>query len=121
MIVEAFFSVMVMTSSPYRPVPADESSAAERADKPHQHLAKGKARGACDSPQGIAGLPFAHGRRFCALDDYLGHLENHAGPIGQPWWKEVRPGVFQHMTTATNARRETATRAELMKRFGFSQ
>jgi len=29
--------------------------------------------------------------------------------------------VYEHVKTATNAKREIATRAELMKRFGFSR
>lgn len=76
---------------------------------------------ACDTKAGIANLPFARGHRFCTLDEYLAHLERSAAPIDQPWWKEVRPGVYRRMTTATNAKPETATRAELMKRFGFTR
>lgn len=74
-----------------------------------------------DDAQGIAGLPHSFGHRFQSLDDYLMHLECHAGPIDLPWWKEVQPGVYQRVTTATNAGPEMATRAELMKRFGFTR
>ncbi|HEY3720410.1 MAG TPA: hypothetical protein VGL41_09750 [Roseiarcus sp.] len=69
----------------------------------------------------MANLPFAMGRKFATLDAYLAHLECFAGPIDKPWWKEIRPGVYEHVTTATNAQQEVATRAELMKRFGFSR
>jgi hypothetical protein len=55
------------------------------------------------------------------LDAYLKHLECFAAPIDKPWWKEIRPGVYEHMTRATNLNPEVATRAELNQRFGFSQ
>lgn len=69
--------------------------------------------------KGVANLPFAMGKTFDSLDAYLAHLKCFAGPIDKPWWREVRPGVYEHVTTATNGQREVATRAELMKRFGF--
>lgn len=71
--------------------------------------------------EGVRNLPFAMGKSFTTLDAYLEHLRCFAGPIDKPWWREVRPGVYEHSTTATNARPETATRAELMKRFGFTR
>ena len=71
--------------------------------------------------RGIANLPFAMGKTFDTLDAYLAHLKCSGGPIGKPWWREVRPGVYEHVTSATNARNEVASRAELMKRFGFSR
>ena len=69
---------------------------------------------------GVANLPFSHGRSFQTLDEYLEHLERHAAPIDQPWWREVRPGVYQHVKRLPGAAPEVATRAELMKRFGFT-
>lgn len=67
-------------------------------------------------------LPFAHGRSFATLDGYLAHLRQYAGPIGQPWWREVRPGVYQHVTTRVPAGpAEYRTRAELMRQFGFTR
>ena len=70
---------------------------------------------------GIPNLPFAMGKKFATLDEYLAYLECFAGPIDKPWWREIRPGVYEHVTTATNAKHEIATRAELEKRFGFSK
>lgn len=70
---------------------------------------------------GVANLPFAMGKTFATLDAYLAHLECFAGPIDKPWWREIRPGVYEHVKTATGASPETATRAELMKRFGFTR
>lgn len=67
-------------------------------------------------------LPFAHGRGFATLDAYLAHLRQYAGPVGQPWWRQIRPGVYQHVTTmAPQGRPEIRTRAELMRQFGFTR
>jgi len=67
-------------------------------------------------------LPFAHGRSFSSLDDYLAHLRDYAGPVGQPWYREIRPGVYQRVTTRVPpAADDIATREELMRRFGFTR
>jgi len=68
---------------------------------------------------GVANLPFARGAVFRCLDDYLAHLHANSA-IDLPWWREISPGVYEHVTTHTDAERETATRAQLMQRFGFS-
>lgn len=70
--------------------------------------------------EGVANLPFARGRTFQTLDEYLAHLEAQ-GAVDLPWWREIRPGVYEHVTTMTGAPREVATREELMRRFGFSR
>lgn len=70
---------------------------------------------------GVAGLPFSHGRTFRTLDEYLAHLERYAAPIDQPWWREIRPGVYEHVKRMPTATPEIATRAELMARFGFTR
>jgi hypothetical protein len=77
--------------------------------------------GAQSSSGGVADLPYSFGRKFETLDAYLNHLECNAGPIDLPWWKEVRPGVFQEMTSVPEARAAIATRAELMTRYGFDR
>ena len=70
--------------------------------------------------EGVANLPFSHGRSFRTLDEYLQHLERHAAPIDQPWWREIRPGVYQHVKRMPGASPEIATRDELLQRFGFT-
>ena len=70
---------------------------------------------------GVANLPFAMGRRFAALDEYLAHLQCRAAPIDLPWWRAVRPGVYEQVKHLPGAKPEVATRAELMRRFGFSK
>lgn len=74
----------------------------------------------CLAGEGVARLPFARGKSFCSLDAYLAHLEVQ-GAIDLPWWRQVRPGVYEHVKRMPGAAREIATRAELMKRFGFSK
>jgi hypothetical protein len=67
---------------------------------------------------GVANLPFARGAEFQCLNDYLAHLQRQ-GAIDLPWWREIAPGVYEHVVRMPGRERETATRAELMQRFGF--
>ena len=70
---------------------------------------------------GAASLPFARGRTFRSLDEYLAHLEANAA-IDLPYWREIRPGVYQWTVRMPEAREpETATREELMRRYGFDR
>jgi hypothetical protein len=62
-------------------------------------------------------------RRFSTLDDYLAHLERQ-GAVDMPWWREVEPGVYELVTSfrpLEGQRPERATRAELMRRYGFTR
>jgi hypothetical protein len=118
MISNMMFSLAVaaaLAASPYRPLPGVSANATPTG------CTKERKMTAESHEDGVANLPFAMGKKFATLDAYLAHLQCYAGPIDKPWWKEVRPGVYEHMTTATNGQRETATRAELMKRFHFSR
>ena len=69
---------------------------------------------------GVANLPYARGRTFQTLDDYLAHLEQQ-GAIDLPWWRQVAPGVYERVTSMPGRPPERATRAELMRRFGFTR
>ena len=71
------------------------------------------------APQAVPDRPYSRGHSFANLDEYLAYLERANGPIDLPWWREVRPGVFQKMVRMTGAMPETATREELNRRFGF--
>lgn len=73
-----------------------------------------------DAGDGVGNLPYSRGKRFGTLDAYLAHLEQQ-GAIDLPWWREVRPGVYEYMVRMPGAQREIATRAELMRRFGFQR
>lgn len=68
----------------------------------------------------VANLPYARGRTFRTLDKYLAHLERQ-GAIDLPWWREVAPGVYEWVTRMSGRRPQRATRAELMRRYGFSR
>jgi hypothetical protein len=75
-----------------------------------------------ETPQsaGIANLPYARGRTFHSLDDYLAYLERQ-GAIDLPWWRQIEPGIYERVTNRRGRAPERATRAELMRRFGFSR
>ena len=77
-------------------------------------------RAAGETASGVANLPYARGKTFSSLDEYLAHLEAQ-GALDLPWWREIRPGVYQRMTSMPEARPEVATREELARRFGFAR
>ena len=106
---------IAVTASPYRPL-TEPNQLIVRSVCTKESTLKNSGSDA----EEVANLPFAMGKRFSTLDSYLKHLECFAGPIDKPWWKEERPGIYRHMMTGTNATPEIASRAELMKRFGFS-
>ena len=110
------FTLAVAACSPAEPVADEPEQPALTKEAP----VDGNGNVAGESGPAVANLPFSHGKSFRTLDEYLAHLERNAGPIDQPWWREIRPGVYEHVKRMPGAPRETATRAELMRRFGFS-
>src|SRR5687767_262557 len=114
MIKSVVLALALFACSPSEPLPADAAAAGPNAAKEKMV----NANSGSESGEGVANLPFAHGKTFRALDEYLAHLERYAGPIDQPWWREIRPGVYEHVKRMPGAPRETATREELMRRFG---
>ena len=77
---------------------------------------------ATNGGDGVKGLPSSFGRSFATLDEYLEHLRRYAGPIDQPWYREIRPGVYEYVTTMRPPRpAQTYTREELMRKFGFAR
>ena len=69
----------------------------------------------------VANLPYARGRTFRTLDEYLAHLEQQ-GAIDLPYWRQVGPGVYEWVTTRVPpGPPQRATRAELMRRYGFTR
>jgi hypothetical protein len=71
---------------------------------------------------GVRNLPSSYGRSFASLDEYLEHLRRYAGPVDQPWYREVRPGVYELVTTMRPAPApRTFTREQLMRQFGFTR
>ena len=61
------------------------------------------------------------GQEYRTLDEYLARLERD-GWVGKPWYREVRPGVYE---LVTNLKPPPAnrmfTRIELERKFGFAR
>lgn len=71
---------------------------------------------------GVRDLPSSFGRSFATLDQYLAHLRQYAGPVDLPWYREIRPGVYEYVTSMRPAGPpKTFTREELMREFGFTR
>lgn len=67
----------------------------------------------------VPNLPFAQGRSFASLDDYLAHLRER-GRYDVPWYREIRPGVYELVSRrGPGAQPRIYTREELERRFGF--
>ena len=62
-------------------------------------------------------------QRFRSLDEYLANLERNERPVDGPWYKQVRPGVYELQTGNLRldgpAPKRTFTREELERKFGF--
>lgn len=126
MIVAPLLILTAFLESPFKPdTPAPQvTEAVARASAPcdaTQRVRGEKAERAAKGAKPVNGLPESYGRSFRSLEGYLVHLQCLAAPVDASWWLEVSPGVYRHMKTATNAKPEVATRAELMRRFGFSR
>ena len=111
--------MLLFDMSPYRPLPGDKPIADQSARTKEARVGPGKTK-PCATDKAVANLPFAHGRSFCRLDDYLAHLERQ-GAIDLPYWRPLRGDLYERVKRMSGATREIATRAELMKRFGFTQ
>jgi hypothetical protein len=65
-------------------------------------------------------------QRFRNLDEYLAWLEKTQAPVDGPWYKQIRPGVYELQTgnfrpLGSEPEKRVFTRAELEKKFGFSR
>lgn len=75
----------------------------------------------------VTGLPYAGDVSFGSLDEYLAYLRQGAA-MDKPWYKEIRPGVFQLQRSGNFrplggdvAENEPVTREELARRLGFTE
>lgn len=66
-------------------------------------------------------------QRFRTLDEYLLFLERTQATVDGPWYREIRPGVYElqsggnlHDDAPTTGQR-TFTRDELERKFGFKK
>ena len=63
--------------------------------------------------------------RFANLDEYLAWLEKTEAPVDGPWYKQVRPGVYELQTGnlrilgQDGEQKQRFTREELERKFGF--
>ena len=126
MIVASLFILTAFMESPFMPgTPAQQLDGpvpmVTTSCDPKLRVSGEKAERSASGARPVKGLPESYGRSFRSLDGYLVHLQCNAAPVDASWWLEISPGVYRHMKTATNAKPEVATRAELMKRFGFSR
>ena len=111
--------VVAPASSPSQTAsPADVAVTAEAATADKASVAETAAN--VDNGDCVSRLPFSRGKTFCSLDEYLDHLEA-LGAVDLPWWREISPGVYEHVKRMPEAEREIATREELMERFGFKR
>lgn len=64
-------------------------------------------------------------QRFGSLDEYLAHLELTQAPVDGPWYRQIRPGVYELQTgnlrvlEGTSEPKRIFTREELEREFGF--
>lgn len=73
-----------------------------------------------NSGDGVRDLPSSFGRSFATLDEYLEHLRNYAGPVGQAWYRKAGPHTYELVTTVQPAPPpQIFTREQLMRKYGF--
>ena len=66
-------------------------------------------------------LPYAKGRTFADLDEYLAYLERK-GAYDTPFWRLTRSGEYHLISRRGPGQAPiTATRKELLKRYGFTR
>lgn len=72
--------------------------------------------------EGIADLPYAQGKRFRTLDEYLAH-RRELGAQDAPMYTEVEPGVYELWggRKPPGVVPQRFTRRQLLDEFGFEQ
>ena len=98
---------------------------APAAAHPHETGPGERAAGDKAQPAGgpaVSGLPYARGRSFVTLDEYLA-FRRKGGAIDLPWYREVRPGLYRLETGNLRPPPPARyfTRAELERKFGFAR
>ena len=70
--------------------------------------------------EGVADLPFARGRAFRTLDEYLGYRKT-LGAQDAPYYREISPGVYELWggRRPPGVTPPTFTRQQLLAEFGF--
>ena len=67
-------------------------------------------------------LPYADGRSFKTLDDYLAFRKT-LGATGRSFYEEISPGTYRLVTgrRLPGAEDKVFSREQLLKKFGFSE
>ena len=69
----------------------------------------------------VADLPFAQGRAFATLDDYLAFLRDR-GRYDVPWYRQTGPDRYELVSRrGPGAAPRSYSRAELEAKFGFAR
>lgn len=69
----------------------------------------------------VANLPFAQGRSFASLDEYL-EFRKARGAHDVPWYREIRPDLYELVSRrGPGTEAQTYTREELARKFGFHE
>ena len=69
----------------------------------------------------VANLPFAQGRSFATLDEYL-EFRKARGAYDVPWYRPIKPGMYELVSfRAPGAERQVYSRVELARKFGFKE
>jgi hypothetical protein len=69
----------------------------------------------------VAGLPYARGKAFGTLDDYLAHLRQ-GGVMDLPWYEPQPDGRYRLIAGPASALNpQYFTREELLHKYGFTQ
>jgi hypothetical protein len=107
-------AILLVSATALSPISCAQTPELTQQATPQQHPENDAHKDGC-----VPSLPYARGKIFCGLDEYLAYLQVQ-GAIDLPWWKEIRPGVYERVSSMRPApEREIATRDELMRRFGF--
>ena len=74
------------------------------------------------SETGVTNLPFAQGKAFRTLDEYVAHRRK-LGAQDVPYYEETAPGTYRLRTGRGERFSEPQyfTRAQLLKEFGFKE
>jgi len=70
----------------------------------------------------VTNLPFANGRTFGTLDEYLAY-RRELGAMDKPFYREIKPGLYELETGRGPKAKppQRYTRGELLELFGFAE